>query len=164
MICFTLTWRVPGQSYGERNCATQSRMCAAKDTRGYLSARSSTRCILVPNYSIASPLSITLDMRKSLSSKRRSVSNKSQRKEKDPDLVRLSTRSPGREGIPEKISVSDAGAVTGEMCGGRADCRREDEDGREEGATVSVGLQKPHGHFCRSPGMMMLGWFCSVCS
>ncbi len=108
-----------GQTKPGRNSTTQSRMCSGKDTRGYLSARSSTRCILVANCSISSPLCITLDIWKSLSSKRHSVSNKSQRKEKDPDLVRLSTRSPGREGMPTKISVTDTGTVSGGLCGGR---------------------------------------------
>ena len=75
---------------------------------------------------------LTLDMRKSLSSKRRSVWNKSHRKEKDPDLVRLSTRSPGLDRMPAKISASKAGA--GGLCGGRGGCGREEEDGREEGA------------------------------
>ncbi len=71
------------------------------------------------------------------------MSNKSQRKEKDPDLVRLSTRSPGREGIPEKISVADTVSVTGEMCGGRAVCRREEEDGREEELPCPWGFRSP---------------------
>ena len=90
--------------------------------------------IQAANCCIASPLGITLDMRKSLSSKRRSVSNKSQRKEKDPDLVRLSTRSPGLDRMPAKIPASEAGATTGELCGGRGGSGREEEDGREEGA------------------------------
>ncbi len=81
-------------------------------------------------------------MRKSLSSKRRTVSNKSQRKEKDPDLVRLSTRSPGREGMPAKISVADAGTAAGALCGGRGGCRREDEDEREERAAAPLEAQR----------------------
>jgi hypothetical protein len=73
MICLTLPRRVDGQSKAGRNCATQSKMCAAKESRGYLSARSSTRCIHPANCSIASPLGVTLPIRKSRSSKRRSV-------------------------------------------------------------------------------------------
>ena len=96
-ICLTLPRRLHGISSAGRNCATTSRMCAAKESRGYLSARSSTRCILAANCSIASPLGITLGMRTSRSSKRSSVSNKSLRKAKEPDLVSKSTRTPGRE-------------------------------------------------------------------
>jgi hypothetical protein len=80
-----------------RTCATTSRMCAAKESRGSLSARSSTRCLLAANCYTASPLGITLAMRKSRSSKRRCVLNKSLRNAKEPDCVRLSTTSPGRE-------------------------------------------------------------------
>jgi len=159
MICLTLPRRVDGQSKAGRNCATQSKMCAAKESRGYLSARSSTRCIHAANCSIASPLGVTLAMRKSRSSKRRSVSNNSLRKTKDPDHMRLSTRSPGRVGMPAKISAAKAGA--GGLCGGRGGC------GREEGVEGRKGLPhhlKPYERFCRSPGMMMLRWFCSVCS
>jgi hypothetical protein len=75
-----------------------------------------------------------IDNRKSLSSKRRYVSKSSLRKEKDPDLVRLSTRSRGREGIPSKIPAAEASGAAGASCGGRGDCGREEEDGREEGA------------------------------
>jgi hypothetical protein len=62
------------------------------------------------------------------------VSNNSLRKAKDPDLVRLSTRSPGRVGMPAKISVAKAGA--GGLCGGRGGCGREEGDGREEGSAA----------------------------
>ncbi len=103
MICLTLPRRVDGQSKVGRNCETQSKMCGGKESRGHLSARSSTRCIHTSNCSIASPLGVTLAMRKSRSSKRRSVSNNTLRKAKDPDLVRLLTRSPGRVGMPAKI-------------------------------------------------------------
>ena len=73
----------------------------------------------------------------SLSSKRRFVWNKSHRKEKDPDLARLSTRSPGIEGMPVKIPAAGAGAAAGGgFCGGRGGCGREEEDGREEGAAA----------------------------
>jgi hypothetical protein len=88
--------------------------------------------------SIASPLGVTLAMRKSRSSKRRSVSNNSLRKEKDPDLVRLSTRSPEREGIPSKFPAAEAGAAAGGLCGGRGGCGREKGDGREEGAAAPL--------------------------
>ncbi len=44
----------------------------------------------------------------SLSSKRRFVWNKSHRKEKNPDLMRVSTRSPGIDGMPAKIPASEA--------------------------------------------------------
>jgi hypothetical protein len=153
-MCFTLPRRVPGHCYAGRNCATQSRMCAAKDSRGYLSARSSTRCILAANCSIASPLGITLDSRKSLSSKRRCVSKSSLRKEKDPDLVRLSTRSPGRE----------AGGAAGASCGGRGSCGREEEDGREEGAAAPLeALLATYEHF-RWSSRTALRPLCVVCS
>ena len=161
MICRTLPRRVDGQSKAGRNCATQSKMCAAKESRGYLSARSSTRCIHAANCSIASPLGVTLAMRKSRSSKRRSVSNNSLRKEKDPDLVRLSTRSPEREGIPSKIPAVRAGAAAGTSRGGRGDRGKEEEDEREEGATAPL---EAYENFCWSPGMVMLRWFCGVCS
>ena len=137
-MCLTLPRRVHGQSSAGRNCATQSKMCAASELCGYLSARFSTRCILAASCSTASPLGITLDTRKSRSSKRRSVSNNSLRKERDPDLVRLSTRSPGIEGIPVKIPVAEAGAAAGGLCGGRGGCGREEEDGREEGAAAPL--------------------------
>jgi len=75
----------------------------------------------------------------SLSSKRRSVWNKSHRKEKDPDLVRVSTRSPGLDGMTAKISASKEGAATGGgLCGGRGGCGREEEDGREEEAAAPL--------------------------
>jgi hypothetical protein len=119
-----------------RNCATQSKMCSAQESRGYLSARSSTRCIHEANCSIASPLGVTLAMRKSRSSKRRSVSNNSLRKAKDPNLVRLSTRSPGRVGMSAKIAAAEAGA--GGLCEGRGGCGREEGDGREEGAAAPL--------------------------
>jgi len=77
-------------------------------------------------------------MRKSLSSKRRFVWNKSHRKEKDPDLVRLSTRSPEREGIPSKIPAVRAGAAAGASRGGRGGRGREEEDEREEGAATPL--------------------------
>jgi hypothetical protein len=48
--------------------------------------------------------------------------------------VRLSTRSPGRVGMPGKISAVKAGA--GGLCGGRGGCGREEGDGREEGSTT----------------------------
>ena len=130
----TLSRRVSGQNNAGRNCATQSRMCSAKDSRGYLSVRSSTRCILSANCSTDSPLSTTRSMRNSSRSKRLSVLNNSMRKTKEPDLVRLSTRSPEREGMTAKIPAVGEGADAGAMCGGRGDCGREEEDGREEGA------------------------------
>jgi hypothetical protein len=75
----------------------------------------------------------------SLSSKRRFVWNKSHRKEKDPDLMRVSTRSPGIDGMPAKIPASEAGAAAGGgLCGGRGGCGREEEDGREEGAAAPL--------------------------
>ena len=39
-----------------RNCATTSRMCAGKESCGYVSVRSKTRSILAGNCSISSPL------------------------------------------------------------------------------------------------------------
>jgi len=73
----------------------------------------------------------------SLSSKRRFVWNKSHRKEKDPDLIRVSTMSRGIDGMPAKIPASEAGAAAGGgLCGGRGGCGREEEDGREEGAAA----------------------------
>ena len=84
------------------------------------------------------PLGVTLAMRKSRSSKGRSVSNNSLRKAKDPDLVRLSTRSPGIEGMPVKIPAAEAGAAAGGLCGGGGGCGREEEDGREEGAAAPL--------------------------
>ena len=137
-MCLTLPRREHGQSSAGRNCATQSKMCATSELCGYLSARLSTRCIHAANCPTASPLGITLDMRKSLSSKRQSVSNNSLRKEKDPDLVRLSTRSPGREGMTTKIPTGEAGASAGGLCGERGGCGREEEDGREEGAAAPL--------------------------
>ncbi len=95
MICLTLPRWVHGQSNAGRNCATQSKMCAAKESRAYLSARSSTRCILAANCSIPSPLGITLVMHKSRCSKWRSVSKQSPRNAKEPDLERQSKTSPG---------------------------------------------------------------------
>jgi hypothetical protein len=75
----------------------------------------------------------------SLSSKRRFVWNKSHRKEKDPDLMRVSTRSPGIDGMPAKIPASEAGASAGGgLCGGRGGCGREEGDGREEGAAAPL--------------------------
>jgi hypothetical protein len=115
---------VSGERNIGRNYTTQYRMYSTKDTRGYLSTRSSTRYILEVNYSIGSP---TLDIQKSLTSKRRSVSNKSQRKEKEPDLVR-------REGMSGKIFVTVTGTDVWTLCEGRGDSRREEEDGREKGA------------------------------
>jgi hypothetical protein len=111
MICLTLPRRVHGQSNAGRNCASQSKMCSAKESRGYLSARSSTRCILAANCSIASPLGITLVMRKSRSPKRRSVSNRWLRNAKEPDFVRLSTGSPCREWIPANTPAVGGGAT-----------------------------------------------------
>ena len=117
--------------------------CAQLRTRGGICQQGLVqRCMLSANCCIASPLGITLDMRMSLSSKRRSVWNKSQRKEKDPDLVRLSTRSPGSVGIPSKIPAAEAGGVAGASCGGRGSCGREEEDGREEGANKRLFVQK----------------------
>ena len=52
--------------------------------------------------------------------------------------MRLSTRSPGREGMTAKIPAAEAGAAAGALCGGREDCGREEEDGREEGATAPL--------------------------
>ena len=63
-ICLTLSRRLHDISSVGRNWATTSRMCTAKESRGYLSARSKTRCILEANCSIFSPLGITLAMRK----------------------------------------------------------------------------------------------------
>ncbi len=65
------------------------------------------------------------------------MSKSSQRKEKDPDLVRLSTRFPGREGMTVKIPV-ETGLSSGKLCGDRGDCGREEEDGREEGAATPL--------------------------
>jgi hypothetical protein len=65
------------------------------------------------------------------------VSKSSLRKEKDPDLVRLSTRSPGREGMTAKIPA-ETGEAEGVLCGGRGDCGREEEDGREEGSDTPL--------------------------
>ena len=65
MICLTLPRQMHGLSNAGRNCGTTSRMCAAKESRGYLSARSSTRCMHAANCCIASPLGVTLVMRKS---------------------------------------------------------------------------------------------------
>jgi len=100
--------------------------------------------MLAANCCIASPLGITPDIRMSLSSKRRSVWNKSHRKEKDPDLVRVPTRSPGLDGMTANMSASKAGAGAGGggLCGGRGGRGgeekdgREEEDGREEGAAT----------------------------
>jgi hypothetical protein len=64
------------------------------------------------------------------------VSKNSLRKEKDPDLVRLSTRSPGREGMSAKMFAVEPGAVAGVLCGERGICGRSEEDGREEGAAA----------------------------
>ena len=96
-ICLTLSRRLHDISSDGRNCATTSNMFVVEESRGFLSARPKTRCILSANCSTDSSLGITLTMRKSRSSKRLSVSNKSLRKEKEPDLVTKSTRSPGRE-------------------------------------------------------------------
>ena len=52
-------------------------------------------------------------MWKSRRSKRLSMSNKSLRNAKEPDLVRLSTRSPGREWIPGNTPVVGGGPSTG---------------------------------------------------
>jgi hypothetical protein len=60
IICLTLSRRLHRLNNAGRNCATTSRMCAAEESRGYLSARSSTRCILAANCSTASPLGMTL--------------------------------------------------------------------------------------------------------
>jgi hypothetical protein len=65
------------------------------------------------------------------------VSNNSLKKAKDPDLVRLSTRSPGRVGMPAKIAAAKTGA--GGLCGGRGGCGREEGDGREGGAYIGGG-------------------------
>jgi len=78
-------------------------------------------------------------MRKSRISKRHFPSNKSLRNAKKPDLVRLSTRSPGREGIPAKIPTVGAGASAGALRGERGDCGREEENGREEGSVSPLG-------------------------
>jgi hypothetical protein len=131
MVCLILPRRVHGQSNAGRNCATQSKMCAAKESRGYLSARSSTRCLLAANCSIASPVGITLVMRKFRSSKSRSVSNKSLRNAKEPDLERLSTTSPDREWIPTNIPAVGGGAAARACRGRRGGCGREEEDGRK---------------------------------
>ncbi len=53
MICRTLSRRVHGQCISDRNCVTESKMCTAKESRGHLSVRSSTRCILEANCSVA---------------------------------------------------------------------------------------------------------------
>jgi len=53
--------------------------------------------------------------------------------------VRVSTRSPGLDGIPAKNPASEAGAAAGGgLCGGRGGCGREEEDGREEGAATPL--------------------------
>ncbi len=80
MIWLTLSRRVHVLINAGRNNTSQYKMCAAKESRGYLSVRSSTRCILAANCSIDSPLVSTLDRRKSWNSKRGSVSDKSLRK------------------------------------------------------------------------------------
>ena len=77
-------------------------------------------------------------MRKSLNSKRRAVSNNSLRKENDPDLVRLSSRSPGREGMPAKMPTVKAGETAGALCGQKGSCGREEEDGKEEGSATPL--------------------------
>jgi hypothetical protein len=119
-------------------------MCAASELCGYLSARFSTRCMHAASCSTASPLGITLAMRKSRSSKRRSVSNNSLRKERDPDLVRLSTRSPGIEGMPVKIPAAEQVHPQGDCVeGGGAAGERRKMEGRK-------GLPhhwKPYEHF-----------------
>ena len=61
---------------------------------------------------------------------KRRVSNKSLRNAKEPDLVRLSTRSPGREGMPAKIPAAGAGAAAGASRGGTGGRGREERDGR----------------------------------
>ena len=99
-------------------------MCVAKESRGYLSVRSKTRCILAANCSIVSSLGITLPMRKSRSSKRRSVSNKSIRETKEPDLVSKSTRS----------RVNDRKNA----CSRRGCCGRGEDDGREQGTVLPL--------------------------
>jgi hypothetical protein len=50
--------------------------------------------------------------------------------------MRLSTRSPGREGMPAKMPAAEAGAAAGALRGGRWGCGREEEDGMEEGAAA----------------------------
>ncbi len=54
--------------------------------------------------------------------------NKLHKKEKDPDLVRVFTRSPGIDGM----------TAGGGLCGGRGGCGREEEDGREDGAAAPL--------------------------
>ena len=63
---------------------------------------------------------------------------KRRRKTKEPDLVNLSTRSPGREGIPGKIPTVRAGSAAETSRGKRGDCWREEGDGREEGVATPL--------------------------
>jgi hypothetical protein len=108
-MCLTLPRRVHSQSSAGRNCATQSKMCEASELCGYLSTRFSTRCMHAARW-----------------------------KERDPDLLRLSTRSPGIEGMSVKIPTVETGAAVGGLCGGRGTCGREEEDGSEVGAVVPL--------------------------
>jgi hypothetical protein len=77
VIMFTLSIGVIFFQSAGRNYTTQYKMWEVKESRGHLSVRSSTSHILVANCSIVSPLGITLVMRKSRSSKRRSVYRRS---------------------------------------------------------------------------------------
>jgi len=74
--------------------------------------------------------------------KKKSVSHKKTKtslaREKEPDLVRLSTRSPGREGMPAKIPAVQAGAGAGASRGKIGGCGREEGYGRKEGAAAPL--------------------------
>jgi hypothetical protein len=63
---------------------------------------------------------------------------KRRRKTKEPDLVSLSTRSPGREEIPGKIPTVRTGSAAETSRGKRGDCWREEGDGREEGVATPL--------------------------
>ncbi len=98
------------------------------------------------NYSTASPLGITLARRKSRSSKRRSLSNKSLSNAKEPDLMWLSTRSPRARVNSRKYPAVGAGTSRGR----RGGCGREEEDGREEVAAAPLEALRLYERFCRS--------------
>ncbi len=57
---------------------------------------------------------------------------------KEPDLARLSTRSPGREGMPAKIPAVRACAAAGALRGKKGGCGREEGNGRKEGAAAPL--------------------------
>ena len=59
---------------------------------------------------------------------------------KEPDLARLSTRSPGREGMPAKIPAVQAGAAAGASRGEKGGCER---GGRWEGGKGCRTIRTP---------------------